>query len=159
MTVVRFSDGRIPWPVARNDLNGGRGHGTYVLCGDLIKALRLESNQAIQYWWGVGVATVVRWRRSLDVPQFNPGTKRLWSAWRKAKLPRGSAEPVVEFSPAKMRARRLAAGLTLRDVATRAGWSLNTYVQREEGRQTRATHAVLRKIAKALGSRERDLLA
>jgi hypothetical protein len=52
MTVVRFSDGRIPWPLARNDLNGGRGHGTYVLCGDLIKALRLESNQAIQYWWG-----------------------------------------------------------------------------------------------------------
>jgi hypothetical protein len=108
---------------------------------------------------GVGVATVVRWRRSLGVPQFNPGTKRLWSAWRKAKLPRGSAEPVVEFSPTKMHKIRTTAGLSQRAVAKRAGWNLETHTKREKGIETRATHAVLRKIAKALGSRERDLLA
>jgi DNA-binding XRE family transcriptional regulator len=159
MTVARFSDGRIPWPLARNVLNGGRGHGTYVLCGDLVKALRLESNQAIQYWWGVGVATVVRWRRELGVPQFNPGTKRLWSAWRKAKLPRGSADPVVEFSPTKMRKIRTAAGLSQRAVAKSAGWNLKTYTKREKGIETRATRKVLRKIAKALGCRESDLIA
>lgn len=157
--VVRFSDGRIPWPRGRITANGGRGTPAYILCGDLERALQRESVIAVCYWWGVGTSTVCTWRRRLGVEEFNEGTLQLWSSWRRKKLPHGTTEPVVSFSAAAMRARRLSLGLPVREVARRAGWkSLNSYSQYERGNRRRVTKATLAKIATALACRVGELI-
>jgi hypothetical protein len=75
VTVAAFSDGEIPWPLAK--VRGTRGRGAFIVCGDLVKALRRESSAAVQHWWGVSKWRVVRWRRALDVGQFTEGTRQL----------------------------------------------------------------------------------
>ena len=39
-----------------------------VLYGDLAKAVRRESAEAILHWWGVKHHTVWQWRKALGVP-------------------------------------------------------------------------------------------
>jgi hypothetical protein len=75
--VVAESDALIPWPIVRKPI-GGRG---LALCGDLVKAVRLESSQSIQYWFGVSDLTVTKWRRFLGVPRNTPGSARLAAKW------------------------------------------------------------------------------
>jgi len=57
---------------------GERGGPAYVLCGDLVRAIRLEAAEAVARAWGVNPATVSRWRRLLGVKRFNPGTQELF---------------------------------------------------------------------------------
>jgi hypothetical protein len=71
--LTRVSDGRIPWPMTTKQ--GGKP--SLVLCGDLVGAVKHESNQAVAYWWGVTAQTVTLWRKALDVPRANEGTHRL----------------------------------------------------------------------------------
>jgi hypothetical protein len=116
--------------------------------------VRNESEAAICYWWGVCTATAQKWRRRLGVGRMNGGTRHLWSLWKPAKLP----DRAVEFSPKALRKRRLACGLTLRQVALAMGWnSLNTYGQMESGSRTRALPETLRQLAKVLGCGINDL--
>ena len=49
--VYAISDGRIPWPLTRRADGGGRA--MLIVCGDLARAVRQESNQAVAYWWSV----------------------------------------------------------------------------------------------------------
>jgi hypothetical protein len=74
--VCKISDGPIPWPVGRTV--GERGGSAFVLRGDLVRAVRLEANEAVARAWGVHPATVSRWRRILGVEQYNPGTHELF---------------------------------------------------------------------------------
>src|SRR5450759_815599 len=67
--VVGFSGGRIPWPWTHR-LNARwpyrrRVQGPLILCGDLVRAVRMESNRAVSYWWGVSDGIVTQWRLSL----------------------------------------------------------------------------------------------
>src|SRR4051794_15178034 len=96
VTIVKLSDGRIPWPV-------GKTHRatSLVLYKDLARAVRREAACTVRYWWGVGAATVRKWRRALGVPAMNEGDRRLkrehaktdWAksarakAWTKARDP------------------------------------------------------------------------
>ena len=75
--VLRISDGRIPWPIGRRVGIGRGGKDNLVLTGALIDAVRRESNQAVAYWFGVGVNTVTAWRKALGVPRANEGTVEL----------------------------------------------------------------------------------
>jgi hypothetical protein len=62
--VKRISAGRISWPqtiVARNR--------AFIVCGDLVRALRREAATAICYWWGVTPQTVTVWRKALGCGQ------------------------------------------------------------------------------------------
>jgi hypothetical protein len=68
--VIGISDGRIPWPCARRPRS-------LILCGELIRAVRAESVLSVAYHWGVGRATVWKWRRALGVPAMTPGSRRL----------------------------------------------------------------------------------
>lgn len=77
VTFRKLSEGPIPWPCTGGG-GGKRGKGSIVLCGDLVRAVKAESSLAIQYWWGVSVATVLRWRAALEVEQFNEGTRELY---------------------------------------------------------------------------------
>jgi hypothetical protein len=148
LTVGRFSEARIPWPISRGSQHGGC---SYIICGDLGKAIRCESALALHYWFGVGTATISKWRRALGIEAYNEGTLRLWSFWRTQKLPRPCKDEVFAFNREKMRARRLELGLNVREVADRAHWnSPNCYGQYEDGRKLHATKKTLTRIAKAL---------
>lgn len=78
VVVVGYSDGRIPWPRGRKRGLGTRGG--FIVYGDLKKAIRTESNQAVAYWFGVTVAVVSHWRRALGVRFTNAGTRKLRQA-------------------------------------------------------------------------------
>jgi hypothetical protein len=69
-----MSDGRIPWPVTRV-----KKASAFIIHGDLVQAIRQESATAVCYWWGITPQTVTKWRKALDVPTYNEGTRRLWS--------------------------------------------------------------------------------
>jgi len=71
VTVAMWTEGRIPWPCAHE-----RGH-PIVLCGDLVRAVRVESSNAVIYHWGVCGSTVLKGRRALGTPTHNEGTRAL----------------------------------------------------------------------------------
>jgi hypothetical protein len=52
MRIVGLSSGRIPWPIGYPpDTSGGRAS---LVVYNGLKAVRLESSQAVQHWWGAG---------------------------------------------------------------------------------------------------------
>jgi hypothetical protein len=76
VVITGWSDGRIPWPRCRRlDTHGG-GSGLLV-DEELARAVRLESEAAICYWFGVNYSFVWRWRKALGVERFNEGSAKL----------------------------------------------------------------------------------
>jgi hypothetical protein len=71
--VKGISDAPIQWPCL---VAGGRL--VPVLCGELVMAVRRESEKAVAYHWGISRYTVRRWRKALGVPRFTSGTIELW---------------------------------------------------------------------------------
>jgi hypothetical protein len=76
VVVVGYSDARIPWPLGRRPRLAAKA---LVVYGDLARAVRTESNQAVCYWFSVTPQTVSKWRKALGVGLTNPGTHRLRS--------------------------------------------------------------------------------
>jgi hypothetical protein len=54
------------------------GTAPYILCGDLVKAVKCESAVAVAHHFGVSTQTVKGWRKALGVPRANEGSARLW---------------------------------------------------------------------------------
>ena len=84
-----WSDGLIPWPRRWRT-------GSIILCGDLVRAVKMESVEAVCYHWGVCRNVVQNWRHALGVPEFNPGTDQAYitglptyaaTAWYHNRLP------------------------------------------------------------------------
>lgn len=71
--IVGLTDAKIPWPIGRHS----RGTGSWVMFGDLEKAVRNEANCAVCHWWGITPQTVTKWRKALGVEQFNAGTRSM----------------------------------------------------------------------------------
>jgi Cro/C1-type HTH DNA-binding domain len=71
VVVGGYHDAPISWPFVKQ-----RGC-PLILCGDLVKAIRRESRSAIMHHFGVGREMVRRWRRTLDVPWWPEGSRRL----------------------------------------------------------------------------------
>ena len=67
--IIGVSNGRIPWPVAMNWT-----HRSLVVYRGLSRALRLETLQAVAYWWGVSGEQIRILRRALGIPIFTAGT-------------------------------------------------------------------------------------
>ena len=105
MPVGGFSDGLIQWP-----MGSGLRASHLILFGDLITALRQESDAAISFAWGVGDTVINAWRRSLGIPE-----------------PKAEESP-KDISPVKRRQveKLLLAGMSVTDVAetTRVSSSL-----------------------------------
>ncbi|WP_165227539.1 hypothetical protein [Aquisphaera insulae] len=55
----------IQWPIRK-----GLGRHSCILCGDLIRALRTESDIAVSHHWGVSITTVNRWRQALEAARI-----------------------------------------------------------------------------------------
>jgi DNA-binding Xre family transcriptional regulator len=81
VVVKAWSDAIIPWPCVRI---GGRPG--FILCGDLVRAVKCESSLAIQHWWGVSDVTVTQWRKALHVQKVNEGTQRLYRDYKPETL-------------------------------------------------------------------------
>ena len=76
--IVGLTDARIPWPKGRS---GKCARHVMALYGDLAEAVKVESAQAIRYWFGVGEGTVGRWRQALGVERRTTGTSALHARW------------------------------------------------------------------------------
>src|SRR4051794_4940302 len=63
--VTGITDARIPWPKGKPKDRRAVG---LIITGDLVRAIQVESNQAVAYWWGVAPATVTAWRRPWGFP-------------------------------------------------------------------------------------------
>ncbi len=62
----------ISWPRRKKT-----GRAALILCGDLARAVRVESVEAICYWWGVRPTKVWMWRKALGVERVTEGTRKL----------------------------------------------------------------------------------
>jgi hypothetical protein len=76
-----MTDAPIQWPAHRGGLLPA-----VIVCGDLIRAVRVESEIAVAHHWGVSPATVKHWRRALGVPRTTRGTLRLAIDYTDEKL-------------------------------------------------------------------------
>lgn len=76
-----LTDAPIPWPrVLKN------GRPSLIVCGDLARAVRSESEIAIAHHWGVSVTTVWAWRKALGVGRITEGTARLYREYQPEKI-------------------------------------------------------------------------
>ncbi len=72
VVVKGMTDSPIQWPCTR------RNHRwSPIVCGDLVRAVRTESEIAVAHHWGVAYTTVWKWRRALNVPRMTNGSRRL----------------------------------------------------------------------------------
>ena len=111
VTIVGLTDARIPWPIGKK----GRAK-PYIVFGDLARAIRRESVQAVCYWFGVSRPWVQACRRALGVPAHNEGTKQLRinyadtsahrRAWRKAIENSRRPEARAKLSAAQLGKKR-----------------------------------------------------
>jgi hypothetical protein len=76
-----YSTAPIPWPRL---LKTGRP--ALILCGDLVRAVKIESELAVAHHWGVGVTTVWAWRKTLGVGRITEGTERLYRDYKPDKF-------------------------------------------------------------------------
>lgn len=76
-----MTDTPIQWPRALKT-----GKASPIVCGDLVRAIRTESEIAVAHHWGVCVVTVWAWRKALGVPQITEGTGRLYRDYKPEKL-------------------------------------------------------------------------
>src|SRR6185295_16487749 len=75
--VYGIHEGPIQWPYTVRRIGGGRP--MLIVCGDLARAVRRESEIAVAHWWGVSQTTVWKWRKELGVEATNKGTSALRS--------------------------------------------------------------------------------
>jgi hypothetical protein len=96
-----LTDAPIPWPRVLKT-----GTPSLIVCGDLARAVRVESELAISHHWGAGVVTVWKWRLALGVPQVNEGTARLYGDYRPEKIgPEAYAKMAETMRAPEMRER------------------------------------------------------
>jgi hypothetical protein len=98
VTVAGLSDAPIQWPYVPQP--GGNGYRSLILCGDLVRAVRRESEIAVMHWWSVSRHTVLKWRKALGVEKNTDGTRDLASRWAPAAMPRQArrAKPLPSAS-------------------------------------------------------------
>lgn len=92
------ADGPLAWPYV--EPCPGTGRLTLLLLGDLARAVRVESVQAVCHYWGVSRYTVRRWRRALGVGVLNAsrrhrrGHSPIVTAWCLERCIRGFHGPL-----------------------------------------------------------------
>lgn len=73
VVVSGLTDAPIPWPFTRE-----AGPASLILCGELVRAVRTESEAAVAAHWGVSRNVVYQWRKTLSVSCFTEGTRKLY---------------------------------------------------------------------------------
>jgi len=62
LTVRRFSQGPLVWPMGHPGGQDGGRH-SYIVCGDLLRAVQRESSQAVQHQGASAAESNCAWRR------------------------------------------------------------------------------------------------
>ena len=97
---------RISWPRCR--ASGVRGGSGLLVDEELLRAIRSESSLALQYWFGVNVTTVWKWRQAFDIARYGTeGSRRLHEA-------------MSERGAAKVRGKKLPKALVKQRIKIRA---------------------------------------
>jgi hypothetical protein len=79
VVILRWSQGRIPWPRCR--AIGTRGGCGLLVDEELARAVRSESAAAVMFWWGASKKAVWHWRKTLGVGRMDSeGSRRLIQA-------------------------------------------------------------------------------
>ncbi len=95
-----FTDGLFRWPTRKRS-----GRPSPILCGDLLRAVRTECAESVQFWWGFSPSLVGRWRRALGVTRRNnPGDQAVARA--RAALARSLDRKAPPKAPAAWSSRR-----------------------------------------------------
>jgi len=68
--ITSWTEAPIPWPRCITWGSHGGGSGLLVT-GELVRAIRRESAEAIMHWWGVSHGPVARWRKALGADRVN----------------------------------------------------------------------------------------
>jgi transposase-like protein len=111
LRVTGVSSGRIQWPVSSAWGGNGSGRRFLILTPELARAVRLESVQALRYWFGVSSTTVWKWRKALGVDGNNDGTRKLRA--RMASLtPPELREQIAATQRGKARPRHVIEAMT-----------------------------------------------
>jgi hypothetical protein len=105
--VAGITDTPIPWPYAHRHRKDKRP--SIIVCGDLVRALRRESETAIAHAWGVSIVTVWRWRKALGVEQFTEGTRDLYRRWLPEKLDEDALSNLADSLKSPERNEKIAA--------------------------------------------------
>lgn len=118
----------IPWPRRKKT-----GRASLILCGDLVRAVKTESVEAICHWWGVGPTKVWMWRQALGVDRVTPGTRLLLQE-RTGVPPDAAARGRVAASTPESRAK-MAATKRGRPAHPRTREALLTAAKRPKGKE------------------------
>jgi len=94
--IVGVTAGRISWPIGQQ----GRSK-AIVLFKGLARAARREAAAAVMHWWGVGPATVNKWRRAVGAPRWTDGDLRLKAANGKRNVAGIAAMHATAGDPAR----------------------------------------------------------
>jgi len=146
--VGKWSEGMIPWP-RRYRTRG------LILCGDLVRAVRQESAQAVAWHWGVVPAVVQKWRRALKVPKRTLGTERVQLAWsreiqRHRRDPAAPSPRAIGHSRRKDRRRKPPSRAEMQSFERR-GLFARAWTQKEEALLgTKSDREVARQIQRSL---------
>jgi hypothetical protein len=115
-----ITDAPIPWPYTRYRGDGVPRSAEQILivCGDLERAIRTESNRAVTYHWAISRHMVARLRRALGVGRNTPGSTALQRQHARRKL--------TNITPRQLRRVRdgIAAGMKPIAIATSTGVSV-----------------------------------
>jgi hypothetical protein len=103
VVVTAWSDGRIIWPRCR--AIGQRGGSGLLVCEELARAIRTESEAALICWFGVANSTVWLWRRALGV-EGRAGTEGSRLLIQAATEKGAAAMQAREFTESERLARR-----------------------------------------------------
>lgn len=114
--VKTFTDAPIPQPIKT-----GRGH-AILICGDLARAIKIESASAIAYWWGVSIHRVTIWRRALGVGRITDGTRELLAENANPELAQyAKAGNAASMEPASRKIRDASHSRALKERIARIG--------------------------------------
>lgn len=72
LVVGGWTDAPLPWPRRKKT-----GRHALIFTAELVRAVRVESVEAICHWWGVGPTKVWMWRQALGVGRLTDGTRLL----------------------------------------------------------------------------------
>jgi hypothetical protein len=108
--VVRgITDAPIQWPYTwRNNIDR---RASLILCGDLVRAVRHESETAVSHWWGVSMQTVWKWRKALGVDRQTAGTVDLQRRGMPDHIDEAARQKAIASTQCPERNARIAAAL------------------------------------------------
>jgi hypothetical protein len=121
VVITSWSAARIPWLRCRAiDVRGGSD---LLINEELLRAIRMESAEAIKYWSGVSTKAVWNWRKAFGIGRLEPeGSRRLQMASSQAGANKTRGKRLPASTVKRMSATRRARGRKPTGRWAKDGW-------------------------------------